>query len=246
MKYGVILCGGYGQRAQHLTVPKPMLTVDGCTVVERLVKQMFEAGLEGVSILTNARDISTYTSLFAQRYSHLTIMAEPHYTEQQKYGSYFGFATHLAYLKGVYSNLESVIAAPGDGLYHTNIFPLLLKRTETAISVIKLPTKMLKNFGLVEFNPWTKNVLGFQEKPESPKSSYAWSGAISLKGVSLANVPAFIQDKWGYLIEILLSKGIPIKIIRIKDFEWVDVGYQEPFTQYVNKHNLQLDLKQKA
>ena len=63
IKQAVILAAGNGKRIKEgtndnyvLSTPKPLLNVRGTTIIERIVKKLFQAGLEiGIVINTSKR-----------------------------------------------------------------------------------------------------------------------------------------------------------------------------------------------
>ncbi|CAN5737783.1 nucleotidyltransferase family protein [soil metagenome] len=210
----VILAGGRGQRLRPLTdkVPKPLLTVGRTTILERLLEQLWSAGVSDVALAVNYK-----AELFEERL-----------------GDGEGYGVRLTYLKerkelGTAGALSLLSAPPVGPVLVTMAdqvtalpFARLVdfhNQEGAAITVAAFEHEIPVPYGVLRLDG--RRVTGIDEKPTLRQRCNA--GIFVLDPTVLALVPEDTMFGMPSLVEAALAQGLPVSAFPILE-RWIDVG----------------------
>ncbi len=210
----VIMAGGQGVRLRPLTenVPKPMLTVAGRPILERLVLHLVGYGIREIFISIN----------------YLGHIIEDHFGDGSRFGCRIRYLREKKPLGtgGPLSLLPKLSAAPvlvlnGDLVTQANIDAILEFHNEggfVATSCLK-PYQVEVPFGVAEVRG--KRLIGFREKPTEQMLINA--GIYVFSKPALAMVPKNEAFPITGVFEKCLAKNLLVGA-HVVDGEWMDVG----------------------
>jgi len=212
----VIMAGGLGSRLAPLTnnTPKPMLTVSGKPILERLVEQLVSNGFQNI-----------YISVL-----HLAEQIQDHFGDGSDFGCHIsylettplGTAGCLAMLPG--ETKEAVLVINGDLLTNANFGTILASHSSDNYSATqciyrheyKVP------FGVVQEE--AGEVTGITEKPVE-----SWWVNAGIYVLSPELINSLGEAREMSMIELLQEgkkKFGPIAAVRLMD-RWMDIGSVE-------------------
>ena len=170
---GIILAGGFGTRLYPVTksISKQLLPVFDKPMIYYPISTLMLAGIREILIITTARDLSLFKELLGNG---------------EKWGIELSFAIQKSPdgLPQAFSIGESFIdngpsaLVLGDNLFHGHSFENILcsvnEKTEGA-TIFAYHVNDPRSYGVFEFDEKNR-VIGFEEKPEIPKSNFAMTG----------------------------------------------------------------------
>lgn len=173
---GIILAGGSGTRLYPITkaVSKQILPLYDKPMIYYPLSCLMLAGIREVLIISTPRDILCFKELFGDG-SWLGMHFE--YAVQEKPR---GLADAFIIGKEFIGN-DNVALVLGDNIFFGQSFTSILKRAREKVEncrknvIFGYFVKDPSAYGVVEFDK-NGNVLGIEEKPQNPKSSYAVPG----------------------------------------------------------------------
>lgn len=170
---GIVLAGGAGTRLYPSTraCSKQMLTVYDKPMVYYPVSTLMLAGIRDILIISTPRDIGFFKDLFG---------------DGSQIGLNFSYAVQQeprglaeAFILGAdFIGNDNVCLVLGDNIFYGNKFSDSLKRAASrkdGATIFGYHVSNPSDFGVVDFNA-DGVVVGIEEKPENPKSSYAVPG----------------------------------------------------------------------
>lgn len=172
---GIILAGGTGSRLypSTLATSKQLLPIYDKPLIYYPLSVLMLADIREILIITTPQDQVSFQRLLGDgSFCGITLS----YAVQEKpRGLAEAFTIGEDFLAG-----EDVCLALGDNIFFGQFFTKLLfqakeKLKEKEAVVFAYQTKTPEQFGVVEFDE-KGNVLTLEEKPQSPKSSYAVPG----------------------------------------------------------------------
>ena len=222
----VIMAGGFGQRLRPLTesLPKPMLTVGDKPMMELIINQLRDAGIQKVSVTTHF--------------------------EPEKIKSYFGdgsgFGVDLNYVSeesplgtaGALSLMnekhETLLVINGDILTEIDFRALLAFHREHAadLTVAVREYDFQVPYGVIESDGVA--VTGLQEKPVM--KFFVNAGIYLLEPSVHAHIPHDQHLNMTDLIKQLLAVGRPVASFPVVEY-WLDIG------QHADYQRAQEDVK---
>ncbi len=238
----IVLAGGHATRLWPITKnrAKPLLPVNGRPIIDFIIEELEEReDMEKIYISTNAKfaeDFEDYVNEFG--YCNVEVIVEDQMCEEEKPGT-IGAIIQLLDKKPS----DDYLIIGGDN-YQTLDIKQFLDEVEgfPGLACYKLESKeKAKSFGVVETNG-DYEIIGFQEKPDKPKSTLASTACYFFpekhlelfdkyeEHFSQTDVPAEqYLDEPGRLIEWghkqTTFKGVPF------EGAWVDVGTREGYLE---------------
>ncbi len=230
IKYkGIVLAGGSGTRLHPITmaVSKQLLPVYDKPMIYYPISVLMLAGIKDILIISTPNDISHYERLLGDG-SKFGINIE---FEIQKNPD--GIAQ--AFIIGEKFIGESNVALVlGDNIFYGQHFSDKLETASNrkgGATIFGYHVKEPQQFGVVEFDKdW--NVVGIEEKPNQPKSTYAVTGLYFYDNDVIEISKSISPSKRGELEitdinNFYLNKGnLKVELLG-RGFAWLDTGTHE-------------------
>ena len=168
---GIILAGGTGSRLFPLTkvTNKHLLPVGQYPMIYHAVFKLKEADIEDILIVTGKEHMGDVVSLLG---SGKDFGVSFTYKVQDEAG---GIAQALGLAEQFVGN-DSMVVILGDNIFEDSIKPFVtqFKEQQVGAKILIKEVDDPQRFGVPELDG--KHIISIQEKPASPKSSYAVTG----------------------------------------------------------------------
>lgn len=172
MYKGIILAGGNGTRLYPLSkvVSKQLLNVYDKPLIYYPLSTLMLAGIRDILIITNPGQIDQFKDLLGDG-SQWGISIS-YQIQERPNGLPEAFVLAQDFIGD-----DNVCLVLGDNVLYGNDLDKILKKAQrgSGATVLSYPVKDPQRYGVVEYDQ-DENVIGFEEKPEFPKSNRALIG----------------------------------------------------------------------
>ncbi|MCX7666135.1 MAG: sugar phosphate nucleotidyltransferase [Gemmataceae bacterium] len=168
---GIVLAGGKGTRLGELTkvTNKHLLPVGQWPMVYHPLKKILGTGIKDVLLVSGTEHMGDFVELLGSGKDHQCALT---YRVQDEAG---GIAQALGLAEGFSAGHRSLVIL-GDNIFESPVTPMLEEANQHPdwawIGLKEVPDP--GRYGVAELNG--KQVVGIEEKPKNPKSSYAVIG----------------------------------------------------------------------
>jgi glucose-1-phosphate thymidylyltransferase len=242
----IILAGGFAIRLLPLTkhIPKPLLPVAGKPVIDYILEQINQIQeIDKVIVSTNEyyeNNFRYWLSGISGHSKEIKVLYEGSKTEKRKLGA-IAALQYVIETENLFN--EELLVVAGDNLFEFSLIEFIKYYRKYRKPVIALCNKTnvdvaeLRKYGLGILDGY-KRVIGFQEKPQEPKSSYIATGCYIYPPEILHYLQDYLKEKNnpdapGFFIE-WLHKRTDIYAF-VSSEAWYDIGSLELYDQ-VNEY----------
>lgn len=168
---GIILAGGTGSRLFPLTkvTNKHLLPVGKYPMIDHVIAKMKEASINDIMVISGKEHMGAVVNLLGSGYDYGVRFT---YRIQDRPG---GIAQALGLCREFVGNDKSVVIL-GDNIFKDNIdsFVKNFKKQDKGAKILIHKVKDPERYGVAELKDG--NIVGIEEKPNNPKSSYCVTG----------------------------------------------------------------------
>ena len=218
----VILAGGKGTRLKPYTavLPKPLLPIGEQPILEILISRLSSAGIRNVIISVG----------------HLAELIMTFFGKGEKWNLEIEYVIEdiplgtMGPLKLIDKLGEHFFVMNGDILTDLD-FPALYKahiESDAVMTVATCRRDVPIDFGVLSFDPASKSIRSFEEKPTL--SYHVSMGIYVLSQKCLKYIPENESFGFDQLILRLLNKGIPVHSYPYEG-QWLDIGRELDYRQ---------------
>ena len=216
----IILAGGKGTRLKPYTtvIPKPLVPVGETAIIEILIKQLKQAGVEEIELCLG----------------HFAEIIMAFLGDGSKFGLKITYSLEasplgtVAPIKLLNDLPENFLVMNGDLLTNLNFKELMdahmKNKSLLTVSTYQRTTRV--DFGVIETEPGTDKVIGFREKPEY--NFEVSMGVYAMNKKILDLIPVNQHFGFDNLMLTLLEKKQKISIYRFNGY-WLDIGRPEDY-----------------
>ena len=173
----LILAAGYGTRLYPLTenTPKPLLPIAGKPIIEYIIKKIQKiSSIDKTYVVTNEKFFSHFQVWLGNfsRNANIELINDGTTSESDRLGTIGDIQLAIAGKKID----DDLLIVGGDNIFTGDLDTFITfarsKNPASSIGMVNLNDfSAAKRFGVVEFDSRSQ-VIGFQEKPEKPNSSF--------------------------------------------------------------------------
>lgn len=227
----LVLAAGYATRLYPLTInkPKALLEVKGKTILDHIVdKTETVKQVDEILVVTNNKFSLAFEQWSMERKAskRLKIINDTTMSEEDRLGA----IGDLNYVVEMEKIVDDFLVVAGDNLFQFNLqkfVDFFLKKNTSTIACRDVSDKSLiaKKYGVVELDT-SQRVVGFEEKPEKPKTSIAATACYVFKKEDLTLLKPYLKEgspeNAGDFVKYLSKKsGVHGFVFKEK---WFDIG----------------------
>ena len=234
---GIILAGGSGTRLYPVTktVSKQIIPVYDKPMIYYPLSVLMLAGIKEILIISTPRDLPTFEALLGSGEQYgINITYEPQPSPD-------GLAQ--AFIIGEkFIGTDSVSLILGDNIFYGYNFSSILKKganLEDGAEVFGYYVNDPERYGVVEFDPQSKQVINLEEKPKIAKSNYAVTGLYFYDNTVISKAKNLKPSARGEL-EItdlnklyLKDKKLHVQLLG-RGIAWLDTGTHDSLLEASN------------
>jgi glucose-1-phosphate thymidylyltransferase len=192
----IILAGGYAKRLWPLTKdrPKPLLPIGDHFIIDYIVSKLLKVpGIEEIIISTNKKFEKNFQEWIGERgLKNVRVCIEPSASEEEKLGP----TKALELILRDSAEGDYLIAA-GDNLFSLDLGEMAAFFRRVKMPVVALfeidTSELAKKYACVEINK-NRLIVGFEEKPEKPKSLLVSTGIYILPWKSISRIGDYLRE----------------------------------------------------
>lgn len=231
IKNAIILAAGYGTRMGGCV--KPLIEIGGKPIISHIVSKLEEMyGLENVYVVTNGLYNGQFV-VWAEKLKtklKVTLVNDGTRSNETRLGALRDIVLVLdtAYKTG----LQDTIIIAGDNFFNGGLQDILKGYSGKPLIGLQdiQSVEQAKRFGVVGIDSSNK-VIGFQEKPENPKSTLVSTAIYLYPPKTLETLKEYVSngkpsDKPGDFLEWMLKNRQEVFGYIMKG-RWWDIGSQE-------------------
>ncbi len=239
MLRGVILAGGLGTRLHPLTkvTSKHLLPVGNEPMIFHSVRQLTEAGITDILIVTNPSHVGDFVNVLG---SGKDFGCEFTYRVQEEAK---GIANALALAEGFAAG-GSIVVLLGDNIFESSIQQAVsdFDAQQTSARVLLKQVDDPERFGVATLD--RNRIVAIEEKPDHPKSNYAVVG-LYFYDSSVFDIIRTIEPSSRGEYEITTVNNVYIEQGQLEHSfiqgEWIDAG---TFDAFAEAHRIVLNRKE--
>jgi len=192
----IILAGGYAKRLWPLTKdrPKPLLPIGDRFIIDYILEKINEIdGVEETVVSTNKKFENNFIEWVKSRnLKNVTVFPEPSMSEEEKLGP-------VKALELIMKDLppDEYLIAAGDNLFSLSLREMVSFYRKANAPVVALyeigNPELAKRYACVIANDEGR-IVGFEEKPEHPRSTLVSTGIYLLPWRSMSKIPKYLAE----------------------------------------------------
>jgi len=228
----VILCAGYATRLYPFTInePKALLMVNGKPLLSYTVKNIERIReIDKIYVVTNDKFNKNFIEWKKKENPSIEIINDGTSRNEERIGGVMDFALALEKIE------DDIFVVFGDLFFN---FPLkrfvdyFNKNRKICVALHDLKDReKAKRFGVLETDG--ERIIGFEEKPENPKSTLINAGAFIFPKEAITDLKAYInldknKENIGYIIIDFIERRKDMRGF-VFDEEWHDMGTIEDY-----------------
>ena len=229
---GLILAAGYATRLYPLTKnkPKALLEVGGKTILDHIVEKLEQVpDVDEILVITNNKFSLDFEQWVNEKKSSkkIKIINDSTLSEEDRLGA-VGDIEFAVMEQKINDNL---LVVAGDNLFEYSLKKFadyFEEKKSTLVACKKFPSKqeLAGNYGVVELDSQNR-VIGFEEKPQNPKTQIGATGCYIFTKQDLQTILVFLKegnspDNPGDFIKYLSEKKHVFGFVFSE--KWFDIG----------------------
>ena len=233
----LILCAGFGKRMYPitLTTPKPLLPVNGRPLVLNIIDNLVSSGIRDITLISNETHYRDYEALLegyaCDKGCTMKLISNGVTSPEGALGA----ITDMALAISKMGQEDDVLIIAGDSHFTFSLKGFIYsyeRRRKCSVIVQKvLDPDYLKRLGVAELDA-SGRIVGFEEKPEHPKSDFAAYATYIFRKDSLLWIDEYLKvgnpkDALGKIIGWFMGKTEVMGYVPEGSF--VDIGTIETY-----------------